>query len=62
MEMNEQKNHLEQIINQQKILIDEINELSNSINIKKEQAIKLQGIIEYLNSNLNPQDTPNLET
>ena len=39
------------ILETQKKLADEINELSNTISIKKEQFTKYQGIVEYLTSN-----------
>lgn len=48
--MNEQQQHLESALNQQKELIAEIQELNNTLTIKKEQFLKLQGIVEYLNS------------
>jgi cbb3-type cytochrome oxidase cytochrome c subunit len=48
--MNEQQQHLETALNQQKELISEIQELNSTLAIKKEQFLKLQGIIEYLNS------------
>lgn len=48
--MDHKKNLLE-ISNQQKIILTEIQDLNNSINIKKEQYLKLQGIIEYLTAN-----------
>lgn len=48
--MSEHKIHLENAISQQKELISEIEELSRQMNIKRESAIKLQGIIEYINS------------
>jgi hypothetical protein len=43
--------HLKQIFESQKNLSTEIQELSNAINIKKEQFLKLQGVLEYLNAN-----------
>lgn len=73
--MTEQQNHLKSVIEQQKVLISEINELSTTISIKKENIFKLQGIAEYLTglgvtlpeepkeslSNIE-EDTTNLET
>jgi hypothetical protein len=47
--MTEQQQHLEFAIKQQNVLIEEINRLNASLNLKKEQATKLQGVIEYLN-------------
>ena len=48
--MKEQQQHLETALNQQKELVSEIQELNSTLAIKKEQFLKLQGIIEYLNS------------
>jgi len=46
--MTDQQQDLKNIIETQKTLINEINELNNSIAVKKELALKYQGIIEYL--------------
>ena len=46
--MTEQENHLKQVLTQQKTLVDEINALNNQITTKRELAVKLQGIAEYL--------------
>ena len=46
--MTDQENHLKQVLTQQKTLIDEINALNNQITSKREMAVKLQGIAEYL--------------
>ena len=46
--MTEQENHLKQVLTQQKALVDEINVLNNQITSKREMAVKLQGIAEYL--------------
>ena len=48
--MNEQQQALKNAIDNQSSLISEINEMSNLINTKKEMALKLQGVIEYLTS------------
>ena len=48
--MTDQQNHLELALNQQKVLVSEIQELNNTLTVKREQFLKLQGIIEYLNS------------
>ena len=48
LEMTEQQNHLKSVIEQQKILISEINELNGTLSMKREQFTKLQGIAEYL--------------
>ena len=46
--MTDQENHLKQVLTQQKALVDEINVLNNQITSKREMAVKLQGIAEYL--------------
>ena len=46
--MTEQENHLKQVLVQQKALVDEINALNSQITSKREMAVKLQGIAEYL--------------
>jgi hypothetical protein len=46
--MNEDQQNLASAIEQQSKLISEINELNTQINVRKESALKLQGIIEYL--------------
>ena len=46
--MTEQENHLKQVLTQQKTLVDEINALNSQITSKREMAVKLQGIAEYL--------------
>ena len=46
--MTEQENHLKQVLTQQKTLVEEINALNNQITTKREMAVKLQGIAEYL--------------
>lgn len=46
--MTEQQQHLAQVLEQQQQLINEINALNTQINSKREMAIKLQGVAEYL--------------
>ncbi len=43
--------HLKQIFENQKTLSTEIQELNNVLNVKREQYMKLQGIVEYLSAN-----------
>lgn len=43
--------HLKQIFESQKTLSTEIQELNNVLAVKKEQFMKLQGIVEYLSAN-----------
>lgn len=49
--MTEQQQHLSNIVKQQKTLASELQELNNSIAVKREQFLKLQGIVEYLTAN-----------
>jgi hypothetical protein len=49
--MIDHETHLKQILENQKSLSNEIQELSNVLAIKKEQFLKLQGIVEYLSAN-----------
>lgn len=46
--MTEQQNHLAQVIKQQQTLVAEINELNSQVESKKQMALKLQGVAEYL--------------
>ena len=46
--MTDQQTHLKQVLEQQKGLIEEINTLNSQITSKREMAVKLQGIAEYL--------------
>jgi hypothetical protein len=56
--MTEQQQHLSQVLNQQKILATEIQELNTTLNMKREQFLKLQGIVEYLTGNgVTPETT-----
>jgi len=40
--------HLESAIEQQKVLLNEVQELNAQVNTKKEVILKVQGVIEYL--------------
>ena len=46
--MTDQQNHLKQVLTQQKTLVAEINELNSAVESKKSMALKLQGVLEYL--------------
>jgi len=46
--MTEQQKHLQQVLEQQQQVIAEVNNLNNQLNVKRELATKLQGVIEYL--------------
>jgi len=48
MALSEQQNHLQQVVEQQKTLIAEIQSLNSQVENKKNMATKLQGIAEYL--------------
>ena len=48
-ELTEQQSHLQSVIEQQQTLIAEINTLEAQVRSKREMAVKLQGIAEYLN-------------
>jgi hypothetical protein len=49
--MIDHESHLKQILENQRSLSSEINELSNVLSVKREQFTKLQGIVEYLSAN-----------
>jgi hypothetical protein len=49
--MTDHETNLKQILNEQKSILNEIQELNNTLTIKKEQFLKLQGIVEYLSAN-----------
>lgn len=46
--MTEQQNHLTQLIEQQKTLVNDINTLNAQVNSKRDLLLKVQGVIEYL--------------
>ena len=48
-ELTEQQKHLQSVLEQQQTLISEINTLEVQARTKREMAVKLQGIAEYLN-------------
>ena len=48
MELTEQQQHLQSVISQQNTLIAEMNQLQDTVDAKRQQAVKLQGIMEYL--------------
>ena len=49
-ELTEQQKHLQSVLEQQNTLVSEINTLEAQARTKREMAVKLQGIVEYLNS------------
>ncbi len=48
MALTEQQNHLQQVVEQQKTLVAEIQSLNTQVENKRNMATKLQGIAEYL--------------
>ena len=48
-ELTEQQKHLQSVLEQQNTLVSEINTLEAQARTKREMAVKLQGIVEYLN-------------
>ena len=46
--MEEQQQHLTNLLNQRKSLLEEINSFQEQINAKRELFFKVQGAIEYL--------------
>ena len=47
-ELTEQQRHLQSVLEQQQTLVSEINTLEVKARQKREMAVKLQGIVEYL--------------
>ena len=47
--MTEQQDHLKNLLNQQKDLAKEVQELQEQIEAKRQTFFKVQGAIEYLN-------------
>ena len=48
-ELTDQQKHLQSVLEQQQTLVSEINTLEVQARSKREMAMKLQGIAEYLN-------------
>jgi len=46
--MTDQQNHLSQVLQQQQQLVEEIKELNTQVESKRQMALKLQGVAEYL--------------
>ena len=63
-ELTEQQKHLQSVLEQQQTLIAEINTLEAQVRSKRDMAVKLQGIAEYLNGIgvklPDPEDTPSV--
>ena len=64
-QLSEQQGHLTSILNQQKELANEINQLQGQLNQKRELFNKTQGVVEYLQTigvKLPEPDVPAEET
>lgn len=60
--MIDHETHLKQILESQKTLSNEIQEFSNLLTLKREQFLKLQGIVEYLTANgIKPEENEKVE-
>jgi uncharacterized Rmd1/YagE family protein len=60
--MIDHETHLRQILDNQKKLSNEIQELSNVLSMKREQFMKMQGIVEYLSANgIKPEENEKVE-
>jgi hypothetical protein len=46
--MTEQQEHLQEVLRQQSELLQQIQNLNNELTSKRELALKMQGVIEYL--------------
>ena len=63
-ELTEQQQHLQNVVSQQNQLVAEMNDLNSQLDTKRQMALKLQGIMEYL-SELGvklPEPEPETET
>jgi len=58
---SQHQTHLESAIEQQKVLLNEIQELNVQVNNKKEVVLKVQGVIEYLQQVVSSEDQPPTE-
>jgi len=60
--MIDHETHLRQILDNQKKLSTEIQELNNVLSMKREQFMKMQGIVEYLTANgIKPEENEKVE-
>lgn len=46
--MTDQQQHLKSLLEKREVLNSEINNLNNTLSVKREMIVKVQGIIEYL--------------
>ena len=54
---SQHQTHLESAIEQQKVLLNEIQELNVQVSNKKEVVLKVQGVIEYLQQVISSEET-----
>ncbi len=54
---SQHQTHLESAIEQQKVLLNEIQELNVQVSNKKEVVLKVQGVIEYLQQVVSSEET-----
>lgn len=60
--MIDHESHLRTILEDQKKLSSEIQELNGILSVKREQFMKLQGIVEYLTANgIRPEENEKVE-
>lgn len=60
--MIDHEKHLREVLQSQRTLANEIQELNTALLIKKEQYAKLQGIVEYLTANgIKPEENEKVE-
>ena len=60
--MIDHETQFKQILETQRTLSTEIQELNNSLSMKREQFLKLQGIVEYLSANgITPEENEKVE-
>lgn len=60
--MIDHEKHLREVLQSQRNLASEIQELNTTLMIKKEQYAKLQGIVEYLTANgIKPEENEKVE-
>lgn len=60
--MIDHEKHLRDILQNQRSLSTEIQDLNNILSVKKEQFAKLQGIVEYLTANgISPEENEKID-
>lgn len=60
--MIDHESHLRKILEEQRKLSSEIQELTNVLTVKKDQFMKMQGVVEYLSANgIKPEENEQVE-